>query len=273
LVVIRDAGNLLRQLRRLNAAATFPLPKEWENSNRGEIIRDAMKKARLYGEDVGVISNVKDDTPLNDSCPAYQCRALIPRVGEDAWQLVISGLRKRKRPSEFDKHNGETNNYERIEQRLPVPLLPELVRTWHRRFASAVESIRNNLRREFTIADVRFNEGEFTAILGREAAMAVSGQRLLVRRMGLDVCIDNEIDYAILLQLKPDSADQTAKHFFALDDAIQKILAAKDIAHAADSACEQYAVLLSELMDRLWQLRLFGPVYAIREAKDFGPWS
>ena len=270
LVVIPDAGDLLRELRHIYPVSTFPLSVDWANANRGEIIRDAMKRKRLHGDDAGVILEVNDAEPFDtQSCCAYQCRAVLPRRGIDGWRLAITGFRKRKRRSQASEDNANARGDEQIEQTLPVPVLPELARAWRDRFEFAAQTIKIQLEQRFGGADVTIDDRQLIAIVTEATARTVSRERLLVARIGLEVRIDREIQYIVPLQLQAHHSDYAAQKLFALDGVVQRILAATRDSHAAQIACAEQSISLSEILDRLWTLKLFRTVYDLREAEDF----
>jgi hypothetical protein len=270
LVVIPDAGNLMRQLCDVYPLNEFPLPPEWENVTRGQVIRAAMDGGRLYGDHAGVISEVNDnDSSKIESCPAYQCRATVPHNGIDQWQLAITGYRKPRSRTKSSKEGTNTSGEDVVEQVLPVPILPELARSWHQRFELAGDAINSRLKSCLGVADVRRHDQQLVGIMAEEAARNISRDYLLVNRRWLQVGLDNEIHCATPLLLQPLGTDQVAQRLFAVDGAVQRMLAARNVSEDVGSICLNAGVALEEAIDRLWQLRQFGTVYKLREMKDF----
>jgi hypothetical protein len=85
--------------------------------------------------------------------------------------------------------------------------------------------------------------------------------------MNLSVQIDREIEFSLPFALSP--ADSSARQMFALDHAIRELLAATDLTEALKNVCVGGALSPDRLVNRLWELRLFATIYALRESKDF----
>jgi len=95
--------------------------------------RDAFR-----GEDSAAIVDVPDEEKFEaKECPAYHCRATLPRDGTVGWSLSVSGVRKRKHRTERgnDRENGRDE--ERVEVDLPFPVLSEMARSWHIRLTKS----------------------------------------------------------------------------------------------------------------------------------------
>jgi hypothetical protein len=269
-VAIRDAGDLIHRLRHIRPFGTFPLPTEWESRTRGQVIQDAMKRGRLCGDDAEAIWEVNDDETFETmNCPAYQCRAILPHNGSNQWRLTITGYRKRKSRAKPSNENANTSADEIIEQTLTIPVLQVLARSWWDHLENAGDAIRNRLEQRLGQCEVRSDGQELTALLSGNAATELSQERFLVSRIGLGVSCDREIDYTVSLHLRPSPTDTAAQNLFSLDDAVQRIVAAPSPTVVAPLVCTESGVLVSEVIDRLWGLKLFRTVYDLREAEDF----
>jgi hypothetical protein len=63
--------------------------------------------------------------------------------------------------------------------------------------------------------------------------------------------------------------DEAAQKLFSLDNAVQRVLAVPMAVGVVDSVCLDAKVSMSDLIGRLWQLKMFRKIYELREAEDF----
>ena len=270
LAVIPDAGFLIQQLRHVQPHGIFPLPAEWADSTRGQVIRDAIKRGRLYGEKAREIGDANDNSPLKGiDCSAYYCHALVPQNGTDQWKIAVMGSRKRKALSHVGKENTNACADEMVEQALPIPLLPELAHTWRERLGRAHDAIKHFLEQKLGLAYANIEGSHMAAEVTGDAASGIRRDRLLANGVGVTVRIDGEIVYALALQLQPSPTDPAAQKLFSLDDTVREILAAPNTPESTQMICTKRGFQLSEIIERLWEVKLFRKVYELREREDF----
>lgn len=268
-VVLKDAGSILMELRHVQPEGTYPLPSEWHRTTRAAIIQDAKIHGRVYGEESMAIVDVLDgDTFEAKNCPAYQCRATLRYGGMGGWSLSVSGVRKRKHRTEQgnDRENGR--EVERVERMLPFPALPERANLWRNRMARAGEAVAKQLEQRLGMTTINI-EQQLHCTVREDAARAIASERLLVNRVGLLVRLDGEIEYGVPLHLQSGHMDDATKSLFAIDKIVQRILAAPKAADAAIALLAGTEATASDVIERLWGLKLFRTVYDLREAGDF----
>jgi hypothetical protein len=268
-VALRDIGNLCQQVRKLRPSGQCPLPDKWLNANRGQVIRKAMAAGLMVGDDVAAISDVLDDTTLKVTCSAYHCNAVLPHHGTNGWRISVSGYQRPGRRTGSDINTDRSDDLEYVERALPLPVLPGLVSTLKERLSRAVPVIRDNLNQKLGTNDVVHDDDQMSATLNEKAAFSLSQDRLLVSRHALGVKIDSEIEYTIPLRLQPSPVDEAAQKLFALDNAVQRVLTIPIAAGVVDSICLEAKVSMSDLIGRLWHLKMFRKIYELREAEDF----
>jgi hypothetical protein len=264
-----DIGNLCQQIRKLRPSGQCPLPDKWLNANRGQVIRNALATGLMIGDDVAAISDVLDDTKLKETCSAYHCNAVLPHHGTNGWRIAISGYQRPGRRPKSDTNTDKSDDLEYVERLLPLPVLPGLVSALKERLSRAVPVIRDNLNQKLGANDVAHDDGQLSATLDENAALSLSQDRLLVNRHALRVNIEGEIEYTIPLRLQPSPVDEAAQKLFSLDNAVQRVLAVPMAVGVVDSVCLDAKVSMSDLIGRLWQLKMFRKIYELREAEDF----
>ena len=271
MVVLSGSNNVFEGLRHINPIGKFPIIETRPNTKRGDIVREALRRNRLYGDDAGAISDADDDVEFDsETCPAYHARAILPHRGTDGWLLAVSGKQRRNRTAHSTGHAEATGNVRAVEQTLPVPMLPEIVRLWRSHLSGTFDSIQRRLCQRFSMGQVENNNGQLSATVHKETALPRDW--LLVNDIGLAVRIAtdaNEIEYTLPLHLRPAPGDEAMEKMFAVDAAVQKVVAAPHASEIVDSACHAEGVSTADVVERLWHLKLFRKVYDLRETEDF----
>ena len=265
IVVLKDATSLLTQLRHVLPGRQYPLAQH-QKTSRGELINKAIQAGRVYGDEASAVSLAVDDAvPNGDMCPAYACRAVLPFDSRERSQLVAAGYRRRKWQSGAESQHKDGPRCEIIECRLPCQVLPEMGRLWQERLLH----VRTSVNQKLDDLGLMSNNGggQIAASVDEKAARRVSRDRLLVEKIGLEICVANEIEYVVPLHLRPADAD--AEKLFLLDSAVWQALAAEDGTASLTALCDRSRVAASDLISRLWELRLFRKVYDFRETEDF----
>ncbi len=264
MVALADAGALPRQLRKTEPAARYPLPHGYHGKTRAQIARDAMADGRLLGREAAAIADVMDGTQFDqDTCPAYECSAVLPTTGENGWHLELAGRLKRDKALS----NTSTADHPADPVRLPVPFMPGLRERWVRRLIQAAGSIGAELERRFGLGEVRVADDGITASAGLEAVRSLGRKRLVADSLGLTVRLDDEIEYSLPLHVEP--ADDAARYALRVDAALRTLLGTTDVNGAVASVCQEAGVPVDGVLDRAWELKNFRMVYDLREAEDF----
>ena len=102
---------------------------------------------------------------------------------------------------------------------------------------------------------------DFSASLREGEARAFALRGLVSEVHSLRIRIDDEFQCIVPLRCSP--ADDGAARIFAIDRTIRSLLS------ASRTDPEFNGVRRQDVLNRLWQLRLFKPLYDLREAEDF----
>lgn len=267
-VCLAKAETLIRQLRDVQSLGQFPLTENTRVRKRKDVLKDALENNRVYGHDVDAICDVLEDRLIeNDKCPAYYCSAILPQASNGGWVLTLKGEHtRRQRPDGTGPQAVDSAN-EWVECRFTLPVLPRLLKRWRQMLKSYREAIQKSCQ-ELSLERIQFDGDVRQAALDAAAARRIAEQRLLSEHLALAVEINNEIEFAIPLLLSPSS--RAAKKIFALDKAVQTLLASARASEVLQSLCDSHVVTPEAIRDRLWSLKLFGKLYEIREPEDFG---
>jgi hypothetical protein len=262
-VLIRDAGQFIRDIRSVLPSGQFPLSERWKRAERQKLLSQALESGRVYGEGVAAIIVVDGDARVEqDKCPAYRVKAILTDPSEGDWQLEIMGNQKKK--------YGDTGNSadEQISLRLGIPVLPLLADRWRASLVAAQDAIQKSLASKYKLGAVDCLNSHWQAHVNNESATMMGRERLLATHVDLEVLVDREIAFSFPLQLQP--ADNKARKAFDRDAAVRDVLSSPQSADTASSICNTARVTMSELRHRLWELKRFDKVYELREAEDFG---
>lgn len=261
-VVMEEAAPLSRQLRNIRPGKSFPLSDGVRGRSRREVLLKLLRANRLYGRDGVSIFDVDDEKAVGQShCPAYACGAVLPFAEDGNWRLVVSVLHRRKRPSAGPKEGGASHaDAERIE--LPVPRLKNMVTKYRSELATVTEFIANKLATAHGIQLTCHDGLPLRAEITEDGAAELRQTCLLRELSGLKVRVSDEFELAMPLKLKP--SDQGAEELFAVDKAVTVYLG--DEAKVLPPELER-----GTLCERLWELRLYKPLYDLREPVDFAP--
>lgn len=266
--LIRDAGQFIRDVRSVLPSGQFPLPERWKRAERREMLSQAIKSGRVYGEGVAAIVDVHGDARVEqDTCPAYQANAILVDQSEGDWRLEIIGSRKIKRRASAESTDGQTDAPQVVSIPIDIPALPHLVRNWRDSLAAVQGAIRDRLS-ERGLATQGNHNGCWQVNVDGAAASAMACEQLLATSIDLEVLVDREVRFSFPLQLQP--SDRKATKAFDRDAAVREVLSSPQTADAAASICNAARATMAELRHRLWELKEFGKVYELREAEDFG---
>ena len=111
-------------------------------------------------------------------------------------------------------------------------------------------------------------EGDFlVAAMTREWAQAKGEDGFLDNQPRLDITADNEVSLSISCKLTAQDAEVQA--LLELDASVARLRASGLAAIRSGEAPIAPEVTRAQLMERLWLLKDFRLVYALREAEDF----
>lgn len=256
-VVLESATRLFRGLRRLKPSRRWPVPPGWQGKTRAALLAEPFNAKRFHGDGVADIVTIQDDTVVQgEQCPAYRCSAATTLEGcAGSWRLDLCGI-------ERATHARDTAP-ETLSLPLPIPPLPRLISTWQRWLLDAKPQMDVELQRELGIAVGLVGPSGFIASLSAPETTRLAQNRLVSESFGLRVRIDDEFQCIVPLRCSP--ADDAASRLFAVDRVVRDLLSGK----RCDPEC--VGVSRQDLLNRLWQLRFFKPLYDLRETADFSP--
>jgi hypothetical protein len=122
-------------------------------------------------------------------------------------------------------------------------------------------AVETELHREYGITVESSDPEGFSACLREGEARAFARDRLVCETHGVRVRVDDELQYVVPLRCSP--ADERAAEVFALDCTIRRLLSGERDESSGRGLCNQ------DVFTRLWELRLFKPLYDLREPVDF----
>jgi hypothetical protein len=267
-VVLKEGGDIARMLRRTVPMGRYPLSERYKREQRASLLSAALKSGRVYGEDCDAICAIVDNEPVKeDMCPAYHVAVELPSPGAREWRLTIRGRKQGSRArTDGDDNIREEAPREFVEHALSLPVLSHLAHNWRAQLQHAVNEIGVQLEK-LGLSSAELRNGVFKASLDGKAATQMACDRLLTERAGLSIRIDREIEYEVPLELS--LRDDRARNIFALDAAVRAVLAAQNRLEVIKAVCGDGLAQRDEVVERMWQMRLYGPVYDLREVEDF----
>jgi len=266
-VCLPESRTLMLQLREIGPIGQFPLHERWKREKRARLISDALEQNHVYGHEVAAIRDVLDQCVIEQNmCPAYQCRTVLPPGFEGQWSVTLQGYRRQKRQADVAGADSAAREHNLTETQLSLPFLPKLAEHWRNSLNSNIATVRSECA-SLGLAGLSFDGSSCQAGIDRDSASEMARRRLLANRFSLDVAIDRKIEFGVPLLVSP--SDNSAEQLFALDDAIRQLLAAPHAAEAIASLFNGRPLSRQAALDRLWQLKLFGTLYEIREPEDF----
>ena len=153
-----------------------------------------------------------------------------------------------------------------VERLIELPVLPHLAHSWRSTLERAFDSAMTELTAlGLEKADVR--SGSVVAAIDGTSAERFGRHTLLTAQTGMAIIVDRAIEYEIPLALTP--SDDSARSQFMVDESVQAILRASNPPEALASLCGDDSSLRTRMIDRMWAVRLYRLIYAIREAEDF----
>lgn len=264
-VVLNQSRAILRELGKLQSLAMRPCPERWRREERRKMLQRAIEARRVYGEEATAILGVIDSVRIeNATFPAFLCSSVLPDASDGEWKLTLIGRRKQRGNPKAT--GASVREEDRTEVELRVPVLRLQVEDWRQQLRMAHEQIRTRLA-DCGLSLLTLKEDGCRASIDQKTAEVLGANKLLLERMNLSVQIDREIDFSLPCSLSP--ADSPTREMFARDHAIRELLAATNPAEALENVCVGCAISPDRLVNRLWQLRLFATIYALRESKDF----
>lgn len=266
-LLLRNAGQFLRDLRMLLPIGKFPLSERWKRAQRQEVLTEAIKAERVYGEGIGAFLEVRDEACIEqEECPAYHATASLPGPSEGGWRIAIIGKRKQKRRASSEESSKDSpSSVDTVSLPINLPVMSHLESVWQATFTSAGEAIRDKLK-EIGFNNVEYSDNPWRAHIDRDVTEKMESERLLTSTVELEVQIDREVDFTVPLELLP--ADAEARKAFARDAIVQQVLAAPAEVELA-ALVGNGTTRMPEVRSRLWQLKLFAKVYQLREVEDF----
>lgn len=267
-VVLKEGGDFARMLRKTVPMGRYPLSERYKREQRASLLSAALKSGRVYGEDCDAIFAIVDNEIVKEEmCPAYHAAAEMPSPGAPEWRLTIRGRKQGRRArTDGDNNIREEASPEFVEHALSLPVLSHLAHNWRAQLQHAVDEIGVQLEK-LGLASAELRNGVFKASLDGKAATQMARDHLLTDRAGLSIRVDREIEYEVPLELAP--MDAPAKHIFALDRGVREILSAQNGSEAMKAMCGDDPTQRAALIGRMWQMRLYGPIYDLREVEDF----
>jgi len=266
-VCLAKAETLLKQLRNTEPVGRFPLPECWKRVKKSKALTDALQEQRVYGHDFSAMSFAADDSVIeHELCPAYYCSTTLPTNSEGHWKLTLKGDHQSWQQDDATQGDASDRKWEPSEIEFTVPVVPHLVQHWRSRLVSETRNIAAECA-SVGLGRLSFNGSSFQASIDEHSAKKMAQQRLLANHLTLDVTIDSEIDFSVSMRISP--ADDPTEQLFALDDAVRRLLSLPDAAEAISSLCDGRPFGRQDVLNRLWQLKLFGTLYEIRESEDF----
>jgi hypothetical protein len=262
--VLRDGDKILREFKSLTPQGTYPLPERLRRRQRGDLLRDAFSARRIYGIGKNSIAEGVDGAAVGDAVPVYYSSARFPSEPSVEWQLEIAA-RQRPEPR-ADGTIPSAEQWPLVKRVLGVPVLDWLVGQWRSQLQLAREGINGRLL-EKGFTNVSWEGAIPQAVLGEAATRRIAQDRLLTQRISVAIAVDREIEYNVPMELL--FADAKARAIFDLACAVRRLLASSDTAGNIDAICAELGVSRVNVVDRLWQLKMFGKVYQLREAEDF----
>jgi hypothetical protein len=267
-VVLKEGGDFARMLRKTVPMGRYPLPERYKRKSRASLLSEALKSGRVYSEDCDAICAIVDNEIVKEvMCPAYHAAAELPSPGLREWRLTLRG-RKRERPGRTDGTGDirEEAPPEFNEHAISLPVLTLLANKWLAQLEHAVDDISVQIER-IGLSSAVFRSGVFRASLDGKAATQMACDRLLTERAGLSICVDREIEYEVPLELSP--VDDSARRIFALDKGVREVLCSKNGLEAMKVVCGDDQSQRNALVERMWQMKLYGTIYRLREVEDF----
>jgi hypothetical protein len=254
-VVLKSSTATIRSLRKLKPSGSWSIPPNKRGKTRAALLDEPLKAGRIHGHNADSILGIPDETPVTDEkIPAYVCSAATSsRVEAGPWHIEVLGLKRERRDADQQP--------ERVSVTLPVPRLPILIDSWRRRTIETRAAVADDFKRIQGVSAQPHGEFGLRVDLGVSEAQVFARERLLAEVFGVTVRIDDEFAFVVPLRCNP--ADEGATQLFAVDSVIRGLL--------SDTCTDptSYGVRRESILNRLWQLRMFKPLYDLREAEDF----
>jgi len=251
-VVLRDCGPLQRGLRSMQPVGQYPHQEGIAASPRTVILRSALN-AGLVQEDSGaVITNFDAEGVTDESCPAYTARVTLSPPDEiEDWKVTLVGRKKGK------AKKGETSSM--VEVPLSICYLAGMAEQLRQQYRDAQNAVVAWCAKR-PGAGIASN-GNSTPVIRASAEFLdeVCSDRLTTRTARFGVSVERHFECELPFRIEP--ADTEAERVLEIDDTIRRFL--------ADGGIEMDENSLHDTLDRLWNLRLFKPLYQLRAAGDF----
>lgn len=255
-VALESSGDVIREIRKIMPSGSWPVPLRWRDRTRAAVLDEPRRAGRFYGHSANAIVGISDATAVKgETFPAYVCSAAASASAVDGeWRLRVHGVKRRGKRL-------DTQTPEMISVALQVPRLPALVERWRRRILDARAAVVGELQRAHGFCAQPTEEIELSVCLRESEAQALSRENLIAEVAGVKIRIDDEFEYTLPLHCSP--ANEGAARVFAVDRAVRRFLSDGRNTGEPDDVPQEI------LMRRLWELKLFKPLYDLREAEDF----
>lgn len=265
-ILMGNPGGLLRRMRNLLPAGSFPLPADLRGQTRGRVIAQALRSGQMVGPDAGSLRGVKDDSPLAQTIPAYHVRGQIPACGDSGLaRLVLVGSGRVKR------REGNAHESEIIEVDLPLPPLPYLPDMWRSQVIQMLASRGEDLQRDYPGCVVEVSTGTPMVLLDEPGVSQLAEQFLLVDSLGLEIRAPGSLHCELASSLQPAPGAIRARHILCRDRVVRQLLNSRSplTSESLDQVCIEQSVDRSDIVDRLWNIRQYRRIYELRESGDF----
>ena len=266
-IVLKEPKRIHQQLNSMSEGQ-YPLKDHQIGVQRSHLLDKASADGRIYGEGISSILGFSEDlTKVSEQCPKYICEVSIPKEDVSQWEVELKGYppKQRRRNNTQEEQQRQDNSPELVYRRLSVPYLPCMASTWRRQFSEAGVLIRKEIKNTIDFPRIDIDEHGIRTSLDDEATRQLMRLGLIQKESWLQVGIEDAIKFITPLSHSPSC--EYANRVIAIDLAVQKILATAT--ECMPDIMQNQPFGLSELVDRLWQLKEYKKVYEFREQEDF----
>lgn len=271
-----DSSGVLTYLRRLKPVMQAPVPDTIANGTVHEILSHGVAERRIIGlpSDVVEILVPSDDEPIPEFCNAfvYSGRVSCENGTEICHLKILSNDDRARRQLYADIHLGSTSGLHR-----------ELI---HRLSKVTAEWVATTVMQQLVGDKVTPDAVSRTA--PSVWSVAVAGENIpdvghsnsLLKPLAVLLDFDSDLVLGVALQLRP--GDNAAKTRFVIEHVVEQILLEHSsigeerilsLIKAASAAFKRTrrdaTALLPVVKERLWELKVYNVIYALREADDF----
>jgi len=254
-VVQKNAQPVLLALRSIKPSASYPLDRTFTGKQLTDVLRAAHSDGLIYSDIDGRVRDVRAEGEgvVKDSVPAYCANAEVSADPRGTWRITLVGDKRKKR--------GDVVKPERAEQTLAVPRLNAVVKLWQPKYETAKHAALAWLRKEFDVGSSTDKNGTTVSLASEAFVRHFADHKLTMNGMIVHVRLDGEFACEVPMCLEP--GDDHAQSLFKVDRTIRELLASRTMAGDLPNGD------IRRVLDRLWHLRLFKPLYDLRATGDF----